>query len=124
MAIAHIVTKNGTKLTIEGTPEEVAVLVKRFEGTTSGTGKPNPARRGGGSAARMGKAKAGPANLIAELIDAGFFKKPKGLGAIKSALEERGHFYPVTTQSPVVLRLVKTRSLRRLKENKLWTYVG
>lgn len=123
MAKAHIVTENGTKLTIEGTPEEVAALVERIEGRTPGSEKPTRRKRRGSGAARKGRAKVGPANLIAELIDAGFFKKPRGLGAIRAALEERGHIYPVTTLSPLLLRLVQARQLRRIKQNKLWSYV-
>jgi predicted transcriptional regulator len=63
-------------------------------------------------------------SLIIDLIDGGFFKKPKGLSSIKSTLEEQGHYYPVTTLSPVVLRLVRKRQLRRIKDKKRWQYVG
>ena len=46
---------------------------------------------------RNSRAKISPSDLLAELIDGGFFKQPKELSAIKIALEEQGHFYPVTT---------------------------
>jgi predicted transcriptional regulator len=59
-----------------------------------------------------------------ELVEGGFFKRPKGLRAIKDALEDQGHFYPVTTLSPTLLRLVKKKELRRIKEGKRWSYVG
>jgi hypothetical protein len=62
--------------------------------------------------------------LVSQLIDGGFFKKPKELGAIKTALEEQGHYYPVTTLSPAVLRLVRKKQLRRIKDKKRWLYVG
>ena len=65
-----------------------------------------------------------PVNLISGLVDGGFFKTPKELGAIKVALEEGGHFYPVTTLSPVLLRLVRKKVLRRIKDKKRWTYVS
>ena len=71
-----------------------------------------------------GKVRSTPSGVIGELIESGFFKKPKELSAIKDALEERGHFYPVTTLSPTVLRLVKKKELRRIKEDKRWKYVG
>lgn len=119
MAKAHITTRDGTKVTIEGTPDEVAALVARFEGGTS-TGPKREAK----SRDRKTTAKASPVSLIAELIDGAFFKKPKGLSAIKLALEEQGHFYPVTTLSPLMLRLVRKRQLRRIKDNKRWLYVG
>ncbi|MBI3055426.1 MAG: hypothetical protein HYY77_15520, partial [Betaproteobacteria bacterium] len=57
-------------------------------------------------------------------IDGGFFKKPKDLGAVKIALEEMGHRYPVTTLSPVLLRLIRKRQLRRMREQKRWVYTG
>ncbi len=68
--------------------------------------------------------KGGPNALIAELIDEGFFKKPKEFGAIKTALEKRGHYYSRTTLSPTLLGLVRARTLRRFKEKKHWVYVG
>jgi hypothetical protein len=123
MAKAHYTTKSGAVVTIEGTPQEVAELVAQLEGTTPRKAENGaPARKG----AAKGKAlsKPTPVTLISELIDGGFFKKPKGLGEIKSALEESGHFYPVTSLSPTVLRFVRKRQLRRIKENKRWLYVG
>ncbi len=98
MAKAHI-TKGSTKITVEGTPEEVAELVAKL---TSETVSP----RGLASrvkAARSGRAqKATPNNLI----------------------EGMGHFYPVTTLSPTLLRLVRRRQLRRIKDQKRWLYTG
>jgi|SRR3990170_7680858 len=119
MAKAHIVTKGGTKLTIEGTPDEVAALVARFEAVS-----PAPSKERTKSPSRRTAEKVGPVSLISELIDGGFFKKPKELGAIKLALEEQGHFYPVTTLSPLLLRLVRKRELRRIKDKNRWLYVG
>ncbi|HTQ51046.1 MAG TPA: hypothetical protein VMJ12_10075 [Candidatus Acidoferrales bacterium] len=117
MAKAHISLENGTKITVEGTPSEVAALIANFD---KGTIAPKPEKK---IAARKSTAKPGPIDLVSELIDGGFFKKPKELGAIKTALEEHGHYYPVTTLSPAVLRLVRKRQLRRIKDNKRWLYV-
>lgn len=120
MAKAHLTMPSGVKITIEGTSEEVAMLVRQFD---AGTGHKHdkvsrPAKQ------QVSRQKTGPVNLLAELIDGGFFKKPKELSAIKLALEEQGHFYPVTSLSPVVLRLVRKRQLRRIKDKKRWLYVG
>ncbi|HEY4480187.1 MAG TPA: hypothetical protein VJB58_01830 [Candidatus Paceibacterota bacterium] len=120
MAKAHITTKDGTKVTIEGTPQEVAALVVQMKGGISND-PPAPVKTGG---KHKGQPKATPVNLISELIDGGFFKKPKGLGAIKIALEEQGHYYPVTSLSPALLRLVRKRQLRRIKDKKHWLYVN
>ncbi len=122
MAKAHITTKNGAIVTIEGTPKEVAELVASLEGVV-------PSRKTSAKSEKMspsGSTKSKPTlvNLIAELIDGDFFKKPKELGAIKVALEEHGYYYPVTTLSPAMLRFVKRRQLRRIKEGNRWAYVG
>lgn len=122
MAKAHITTTSGTKVTIEGNPEEVALIVRQLQRAevtsksgrraTSRERKPTPRQR------------ATPTNLILSLIDGGFFKKPKDLVAVKEALEEMGHYYPVTTLSPSLLRIVRKRRLRRIKEEKKWLYTG
>jgi len=115
MAKAQITTESGTKVTIEGDPEEVAILIKRFDKAASMASVPVRTSRSIG--------RAGPQDRILALLAAGFFKMPQGLGAIRSALEQQGHFYPVTTLSPVLLRLVRSRNLRRIKENNVWSYV-
>ena len=119
MAKAHIITKDGTKITIEGTPQEVATLASQLkigiEMVKMTTGKAEKYKS---------KPKATPINLISELIDGGFFKKPKELSAIKLALEEQGHYYPVTSLSPTLLRLVRKHYLRRIKDRKRWLYVN
>jgi hypothetical protein len=119
MAKAHITTKSGASITIEGTPKEVAELVSQLGTGADATTRPKRIKKDEAS-----RAKPTLGNLIAEFIDGGFFKKPKELGAIKNALEEQGHFYPVTTLSPVLLRLVRRRELRRVKDKKRWLYVG
>jgi hypothetical protein len=116
MAKAQIVTNKGTKVTIEGNVDEVASLIERFDSSS-------PAKNVKSSTAKRAQAKAGPQDRINDLVAAGFFRRPQGLGAIRVALEEQGHFYPVTTLSPVLLRLVRGRSLRRIKENNVWSYV-
>ena len=120
MAKAHI-TKGSTKITVEGTPEEVAALVAQLSGEAP-TSAGHASRK---KAAKGGKAqKTTPVNLISSLIDGGFFRKPKDLAATKVALEEMGHFYPVTTLSPTLLRFVRRRQLRRIKDQKRWLYTG
>jgi hypothetical protein len=119
MAKAHISTKDGIKITIEGTSQEVATLVAQLKGGISG-----PSIKKSFSSKHKSKPKATPVNLISELIDGNFFKKPKELSAIKVALEEQGHYYPATSLSPALLRLVRKRHLRRIKDKKRWLYVN
>ncbi|MGZ4867858.1 MAG: hypothetical protein ACXV7C_11580 [Candidatus Angelobacter sp.] len=117
MAKAHITTKDGAKITIEGTPEEVAAITEKL-----GSGAAPSLQKG--SKRRESKLKATPMGLLGSLIDGNFFRKPKDLGAVKTALEEMGHVYPVTTLSPILLRLVRKRQLRRIKDKNRWLYTG
>lgn len=122
MAKARLTTKTGTSIVIEGSAAEVAALVKQIEPEAAASRRPSST--GAGSRGRR-EPKATPINLISALIDGGFFRrKPKDLAAVKSALAEMGHVYPVTTLSPTLLRLVRSRQLRRLKEKKRWLYTG
>ena len=122
MPKAHITTKAGARITIEGNPEEVALIVRQLHGTPA-----TPKNRSGAISRKDGPSRSSrvtPTNLILSLIEDGFFKKPKDLPAVKAALEERGHHYPVTTLPPSLLRLVRTRRVRRIKEKKRWFYTG
>jgi hypothetical protein len=121
MAKAHIVTKGGTKVSIEGSQDEIVALIQYFEGkSASGKAAASQPKR----PVLNSSSKSTPLSLVSDLIDGGFFKKPKELGAIKLALEEQGHFYPVTSLSPTLLRLVRKKQLRRIKDKKRWLYVG
>jgi len=115
MAKAQLTTKLGTRVTIEGTSDEVADLLARLEREAPPVRDAKPSR--------AKKVLASPANLISEFVETGFFAAPKELNAIRLALKEQGHFYPTSTLSPTLLRLVRKRQLRRIKENKRWVYV-
>lgn len=117
MAKAQITTPEGIKINIEGTPKEISAVVDDLKKKGAEAG---PARR-------RAKTKSGRVllvDLIASLKDGGFFKKPRDLASVKSALEEMGHHYPVTTLSPVMLRQVRRRSLRRIREKGRWLYTA
>ena len=128
MAKANLVLPNGTKISIEGTAEEVAILLAKY--SPGAPGDQRPARKktakkrhsGGGPAAKKSKAT-GPVGLITELANEGFFKSKRMLSEIQKKLEEHGHIYAQTSLSPAVLALTKKRVLRRLKEKKGWAYV-
>lgn len=118
MPTASITLRSGAKVVIEGTQTEVVELVARFQG-----GLLPEAAAPERPAVRARTKPAGPISLIGDLIDADFFSAPRELGAVKSALEAQGHFYPTTSLSPLMLRLVRGKQLRRIKTNKRWTYV-
>jgi hypothetical protein len=117
MAKAHIRTKEGIDINIEGTSKEIAALVDDLKKQSAETG----------GLRRRTKGKSGRVlltDLIGTLRDGGFFRKPKDLASIKGGLEEMGHTYPVTTISPIMLKLVRRRNLRRLREKGRWVYTG
>ena len=119
MAKARIKRPDGTSIVIEGTPQEVAELVSKIEGGTPSKRKTPKLPEKHGNRIRTSLS-----DLLMLLVDDGFFKKPKELAAVKTALAEHGHVYPVTTISPALLRLVRRRYLRRIKQDDRWFYTG
>lgn len=57
----------------------------------------------------------GPKAYIRELIDEGFFSKPKSLPQLKAELENRGHHIAVTSLSGPLQSLCQDKLLRRQK---------
>jgi hypothetical protein len=122
MPKATVAIPSGAKVTIEGTNDEVVALIARLEGLEDVPRTPQSAASRSNS---QTKSKPSLPGLISEMISNGFFKEPRHLSALKDALEQNGQFYPVTTLSPAMLRLVRSRQLRRIKDNKgRWSYVG
>ena len=121
MAKATIKSKTGAVITVEGNESEVSAVLAAYERTSVvDQAKKAIART---RTAKVGeKKREGAGDLIVELREAGFFQKPKPLGDIAKALEERGYLYPVTSLSGVVLSLVKKRELRRKKHEGKWVY--
>src|SRR5262245_25848314 len=118
MAKARINFPDGTTVSVEGTPDEISAVVDRARKAQEG-------RRGANARVKGGSRPPQLVDLVASLIDGGFFrKKPKDLATVKAALEEMGHHYPVTTLSGEMLRQVRRRNLRRLKQEKRWVYTG
>jgi hypothetical protein len=121
MAKATIKSSTGAVITIEGTHEEVSKVISTFESSTViGQAKRAIARTK--AARRDEKKREGAGDLIIGMREAGFFNKPKSLGEVGEALEEKGYLYPTTTLSGVVLGLVKRKELRRKKLDGRWVY--
>lgn len=120
MAKAQITTADGISIKVDGTVEEVAALIAKLKSDRAAP--PGQARKA--KAPRKKVERTQLVDLIDSLIDGGFFKKPRDLGAVKASLAEMGHHYPVTTLSGAMLRKVRNRSLRRLKQEKRWFYTG
>jgi hypothetical protein len=114
---------SGAKVTIEGTVDDVETVLKRYEKIPAKSGTRRGAPRTSGSRSATDRALG---DYIIELREAGLFKKPQGLTDVKNALQAEGHIVPITTLSGVMLGLVKTRNLRRFREDKTktWKYVN
>jgi hypothetical protein len=122
MAEAKIKLPDGIEVSVSGTPEEITAVVSRLQGGESAPR--NAAAAAGKSRPKTSSGRAQLTELVQQLIESGLFHQPKDLGAVKAALEEMGHHYPVTTLSPALLRLVRKRNLRRLKKGSRWVYTG
>jgi hypothetical protein len=119
MAKAHVTTPTGISIKVEGTPAEILAVVQDLE-------RKEEKAQGSRTVARDVKATSGRltlTSLLESLRDEAFFKQPRDLGSIRTELEAKGHFYPVTTLSGAVLGQVRKRSLRRLKKDGRWFYV-
>jgi hypothetical protein len=121
MAKATIKSKTGAVITVEGSESEVSSILSTFE-RTSVVDQTKKVLARTKSARKNEKKREGASDLIIDLREGGFFDKPKALGEICDALEEKGFLYPVTTLSGIVLGLVKRRELRRKKQEKKWVY--
>ncbi|PYU30497.1 MAG: hypothetical protein DMG31_13670 [Acidobacteria bacterium] len=121
MAKATIQSRSGAVITVEGTEKEVSKIIALYD-SSAGEAKRNSADRASTAAPGAESKRESASGLILELKRDGFFDKPKSLGDISAALEERGFLYPVTTLSGVVLRLLKDSQLRRKKIEKRWMY--
>ena len=69
------------------------------------------------------KKRGGPQAYVEEMIDDGFFKKPKTIAEVKAELENRGHHIPVTSLSGPMQKLCQKKLLRRQKpDGKTFSY--
>ncbi len=130
-----MVLADGTKVTIDGTADEVAALIQRISSgasqpSSADASKQNKRRRGkaiapgSGKGGRVRTTPKGPAEYVRDLVAANYFKTKRGLGDVQKKLEEGGHIYAVTHLSPVLLRGVRAKELRRIKEGGTWKYVN
>ncbi len=121
MPKATIKSKSGAVITIDGSESEIAKIVSAFEQSErvvqvrQRVSKMKVERK-------EQKKRQSAAELLIGLKEEGYFDKPKALGDITQALEEKGYLYPVTTLSGVVLSLVKNKHLRRKKVEGRWVY--
>jgi hypothetical protein len=110
--------ETGGSVTVEGNQEEVTDILRTLMNASRVTTVRKPTTAEPPEAVK----REGAPELVLELKKDNFFEKPKGLGDISAALEEKGFLYPVTSLSGVMLSLVKKRFLRRKKVDGKWVY--
>jgi hypothetical protein len=119
MAKAHIETPDGVSVKLEGTPGEIATVLKEIRAKAKDA-PAHKAEASGKPIRRSGKVTV--RSLAEDLRNEGFFKKPKTLGEIRSKLADLGHNYPITGLSGPMRREVKSKRLRRFKEKDKYVY--
>lgn len=129
MAKADMVLPDGTKVTIDGSADDITkVLSALGSGASASDGRKSGAPRRRKRGAKTGPSRprrptTGPTAHIIQLRDEGFFKTKRSLGDIQKKLEDQGHIYAITTLSPLLVMLVRRKDLRRLKDGSRWAYV-
>ncbi len=69
------------------------------------------------------KKRSGPQSYVEEMVDDGFFEKPKTISEVKAELENRGHHIPLTSLSGPMQKLCQKKVLRRQKpDGKTFSY--
>ncbi len=129
MAKANLVLVDGTTVAIEGTAEEVALLLHKFSSPSAAAGaKGKKGRRKArtvSSTKTAGKTqRKGPQQLMADLAEEGWFKSKRTIGDVQKKLEEKGHIYAMESLSTPLLRLTRNHTLRRIKDKGGWAYVS
>jgi len=124
MAKAEIATSTGTKITIDGSADEIASILSIY--------KDKPCKdpdillvknnQDSGSKKRP-KSKLTLEDYILDLKSTGFFDTPKKTAFVKEKLDQESHFYPMQSVSTRLIRMNEKRQLGRIKEGDQWAYV-
>jgi hypothetical protein len=115
MAKAHITTPEGVIVKLEGTPEEIAAVIRE-------AGFKAAPEKSKSKTKQTAMTKSTIPGLVDELRNDGFFKQPKALGEIQKRLADLGHHYPLTALSGPMQMECKRRNLRRFKKEKKYVY--
>jgi hypothetical protein len=123
MAKATLTLPDGTHVSIDGTPEEIARVMGLYGGHSQSKKEIAIVTKSQKTVKQDLPGRKGPRYYILELKQEGFFKQKKTLPEVQKRLEANGHIYAQNSLSTPLLRLVRDRQLRRLKEGDVWVYV-
>ena|SRR5438445_177768 len=123
MARTALSLPNGTKVTVEGTPDEVQRIVKAI---TSGTVEPVQSPRNGTLVTHdlRKKGRVGATERVRVLKEDGYFREKRTLVNVRNKLNEKGHIHKMDDLSPVLIRMTRSGELRRMQEKGNWVYVN
>lgn len=79
-------------------------------------------KKDAGHAGTKTKTKRGPKAYVEELVDEGFFNSRRAAGDVLKELADRGHHISSTDVAVTLLRLCKSKQLRRKKDEKTYLY--
>jgi len=61
---------------------------------------------------------------VKDLAAEDWFKTKRTIGDLQKKLEEKGHIYAMESLSTPLLRLTRSKVLRRIKDKSGWVYVS
>ena len=123
MVKAEINLPNGTKINIDGSPEDIIKIQQAISGHNEGKMKKISIDQGRYIPKRKPD-KIGPLGRVRVLIEQDYFKEKRTMDNVRKLLEEKAIFYKHSDIAPSLIRLVKKGELRRLKEGGKWIYVN
>lgn len=122
MTKANIELPNGTKITVEGTPEDVSKTIRLMQGEKVETAKKHvntPKKK------EKKESYSGTSGGIRLLINEGFLDSPKLAKEIQAEMIRQGYHYSISSISKLlsVNFMKKTKQITRMKEDNKWKYV-
>lgn len=117
MATAKINIPGGIVVEVEGTPDEITVVLDKLKSKAASP------LTGVAVDRRLGNFRGEISGLIESLKSEEFFTAPRGLSDIQKRLAEIGHHYPLTTLSGAMQTQSRKRNLRRFKRDGKYVYV-
>jgi hypothetical protein len=125
MPTANLELVDGTKVSVDGSAEEIARIMCLYEDAANANLSLKVSSRQlmqAQGAERRSHRSVGPMQHLRELIGENYFAERRYLSDVRQMLETRGHIYPLTHLSNPIRRLVVSKELRRLRAGRLWAY--
>jgi hypothetical protein len=127
MSELEIRLTTGGTATVRGTPAEIAEVLKLAGlapvSETAKRSSTGAKRRTGTRPVPVARATTGPQARVEALVAEGFFKTKRALGDVREHLGAAGHIYKPADLSPIMIRLVRDKKLRRSKDDSSrWSY--